>query len=50
MVARPEMIDPHKFGVTVGLNREMEKNVFPTESELPVWLDICLDEQRGKQP
>ena len=39
MVARPEMIDPRKFGVTVAANRGLESNIFPTEAEARDWLD-----------
>src|SRR5687767_3844239 len=28
IVARPEMIDEHKFGVTVGVNRRLKNNIF----------------------
>ena len=39
MVARPEMIDPHKFGVTVAVNRGLVSNIFTTEGEARAWLD-----------
>lgn len=39
MVARPEMIDPHKFGVTVAVNRGLVSNIFTTEREARAWLD-----------
>ena len=39
MVARPEMIDPQKFGVTVAANRGLVSNIFPTEAEARDWLD-----------
>ena len=39
MVARAEMIDPRKFGVTVAANRGLESNIFPTEAEARDWLD-----------
>jgi hypothetical protein len=39
MVARPEMIDPQKFGVTVAANRGLWSNIFPTEAEAIAWLD-----------
>jgi hypothetical protein len=39
MVARAEMIHPHKFGVTVARNRGLVSNIFPTESEARAWLD-----------
>ena len=39
MVAREEMIDPQKFGVTVAANRGLVSNVFTTESEARAWLD-----------
>ncbi|MGH7585990.1 MAG: hypothetical protein ACREMH_07065 [Gemmatimonadales bacterium] len=39
MVARPEMIDPRKFGALVATNRGLESNIFPTEAEARAWLD-----------
>jgi len=39
MVARAEMIDPQKFGVTVATNRGLVSNIFPTEVEARAWLD-----------
>jgi hypothetical protein len=39
MVARPEMIDPQKFGVTVAANRFLVSNIFPTEAEARAWLE-----------
>ena len=39
MVARPEMIDPQKFGVTVAPNRGLISNIFPSDSEARRWLD-----------
>ena len=39
MVARPEMIDPRKFGVTVAANRGLVSNIFATEGEARAWLD-----------
>jgi hypothetical protein len=39
MVARAELIDPQKFGVTVGLNRNLVNNIFSTEAEARAWLD-----------
>src|SRR6266550_7839133 len=33
MVARPEMIDPQKFGVTVAANHGLRSDIFETESE-----------------
>jgi hypothetical protein len=39
MVARPEMIDPQKFGVTVAANRGLVSNIFTTEGEARAWLD-----------
>jgi hypothetical protein len=38
MVARPEMIDPQKFGVTVGANLGLQSNVFASEEEALAWL------------
>jgi len=39
MVARLEMIDPKKFGVTVAANRGLVSNVFTSEAEARAWLD-----------
>ena len=39
MIAKPEMIDPHKFGVTVAVNRGLVSNIFTTETEALAWLD-----------
>jgi len=39
VVARAEMIDPYKFGVTVAANRGAVGNVFVTEAEALAWLD-----------
>jgi hypothetical protein len=39
MVAREELIDPKKFGVTVAANRGLVSNVFTTEVEARAWLD-----------
>ena len=39
MVAREEMIDPEKFGVTVAGNRGLVSNIFTTEAEARAWLD-----------
>jgi hypothetical protein len=39
MVAREELIDPQRFGVTVGLNRNLVNNIFTAESEAIAWLD-----------
>ena len=39
MVAREELVDPQKFGVTVGLNRDLVNSIFLTESEATAWLD-----------
>ena len=38
MVARPEMIDSEKFGVTVAANRMLISNIFPTVAEAQAWL------------
>jgi hypothetical protein len=46
MVARPEMIDPNKFGVTVAANRGLVSNIFATEAEARGWLDV----RRGPGP
>lgn len=39
MVARPEMIDPKKFGVTVARNRGLISNIFTSDTEARHWLD-----------
>jgi hypothetical protein len=39
IVTRSELIDPEKFGVTVGANRGLVGNIFPTEPEARAWLD-----------
>lgn len=39
MVARSEMIDPQRFGVTVAANRGLVSNIFTTETEARAWLD-----------
>src|SRR5262245_7223926 len=46
MVARAEMIDPQKFGVTVAANRRLVSNIFTTEAEARAWLDA----KRGLGP
>jgi hypothetical protein len=46
MVARAEMIDPEKFGVTVAANRGLVSNIFTTELEARAWLDTW----RGRGP
>lgn len=46
MVARAEMIDPEKFGVTVAANRGLVSNIFTTEVEAREWLDA----RRGPGP
>jgi len=38
MVARPEMIDPEKFGITVARNAGLTAEVYPTEPEAVAWL------------
>jgi hypothetical protein len=38
MVARPEMIDPQKFGVNVAIAAGLQSDVFPTEEEAVAWL------------
>ena len=38
LVVKAEMIDPQKFGVTVGLNAGLNSNVFASESEAIAWL------------
>ena len=39
MVARAEMIDPRRFGVTVAANRSLVSNIFTTEEEARAGLD-----------
>ena len=43
LVARPEMIRPEKFGVTVATNRWMHVNIFDSEEEALDWL-LCEDQ------
>jgi len=38
MVARPEMIDPEKFGVTVAANAGLIADIFTSEEEALAWL------------
>ncbi|HEV8592587.1 MAG TPA: hypothetical protein VGQ55_10825 [Pyrinomonadaceae bacterium] len=37
-IARVEMIDPDKIGVTMAMNRGLESDVFTSESEAVEWL------------
>lgn len=37
-VARPELIDPQKFGITVARNRGLQADVFTSGSEALAWL------------
>jgi hypothetical protein len=46
MVAHADLIDPEKFGVTVGLNRNLVNNIFPLESEALAWLDAQGDRRQ----
>jgi hypothetical protein len=46
LVARPDMVDPHKFGVTVARNRGLHGNVVSSETEALAW----LLEGQGNQP
>ena len=39
LVARPEHIDPEKFGVTVAVNHGLDANVFVSEANAIGWLD-----------
>jgi hypothetical protein len=39
MVARPELIDPEKFGVTVAANAGLIGDVFTSEHEALAWLN-----------
>lgn len=43
MVARAQMIDPQKFGVTVAANRGLVSNIFPSAAEAIAWLDAKRD-------
>jgi hypothetical protein len=45
MVARPELIDPEKFGVTVARNAGLKAEVYPTEAEALAWLHRAPDNQ-----
>ena len=38
LVARPEFIDPQRFGITVARNRGLFTNVFTSEPEALAWL------------
>jgi hypothetical protein len=38
MVAKPELIDPRKFGITVARNRGLIADIFPSEAEALAWL------------
>jgi len=38
VIARPELIDPNRFGVTVASNRGLFANVFTSEPEAIAWL------------
>ena len=38
LVARPEMIDPQKFGIVVAQNRGLVVDVFSTRDEAEKWL------------
>lgn len=38
MVARPELLDPSRFGMTVARNRGLFSNAFSSESEAWKWL------------
>lgn len=39
IVARPELIDPDKFGITVAVNRGFKHDIFVNEAEAIAWLD-----------
>ena len=41
LVARPEMIDPQKFGVTVAANSGLIADIFASEDEALAWLQIA---------
>jgi len=38
LLAKPEMIDPNRFGRTVAANRGLDTNIFSTEAEALAWL------------
>ena len=38
LVARPEMVDPERFGMTVARNRGLLANVFTSEADALAWL------------
>ena len=38
IIARPELIDPNHFGVTVASNRGLSANVFTSEPDAIAWL------------
>ena len=46
MVAKAEMIDPKRFGVTVARNRGMVSNIFNAENEARAWLDDLRNRKR----
>jgi hypothetical protein len=46
MVARPEMIDPQKFGVLVAANRGLVSNAFSDDAQARAWLDANPSETR----
>jgi len=50
VVARAEMIDPYKFGVTVAANRGAVGNVFVTEVEALAWLDGAAGTTQAQTP
>jgi hypothetical protein len=41
VVAKEEMIDPQRFGVTVARNRAMQVEVFTDEAEARAWLQAA---------
>ena len=41
VVARPEMIDPQKFGVTVAANSGLTADIFASEDEALEWLQTA---------
>lgn len=38
LVARPEFIDPQKFGITVAVNRNLTVDIFTVETDALNWL------------
>ncbi|HEX8913108.1 MAG TPA: hypothetical protein VF796_12180 [Humisphaera sp.] len=47
IVARRDMIDPQKFGVTVAANRGLVSDIFDTEADARAWLDAWRTRDRA---